>query len=201
MTKSIAKQTPAAALDLGRWLGRREAFALIAGRCSAAEAESLRRLRDGKQYKEVSRSWEEFCGQHLGVSRRQVDRILRVLDEYGPSYFTVAQMAHVTPEEYRAIAPHVSGDGLNVNGAAIALIPENSSQVAAAVAQMVKRDKPAKDKQTAEEDVVLNRLEAVAQMLYDFKGVFDIGQKAKLACALRRMQLGAMRCGLVTFTL
>ena len=27
-------------------MGRREAFALMAGRCSAAEAESLRRVRD-----------------------------------------------------------------------------------------------------------------------------------------------------------
>ena len=42
--------------NLDRWLGRREAFGLIAGRCSAAEVESLRRIRTEKLYRE--RDWE-----------------------------------------------------------------------------------------------------------------------------------------------
>jgi hypothetical protein len=198
MSKSVAKQTPETALDLGRWLGRREAFALIAGRCSAAEAESLRRLREGKQYKNVSPSWEEFCGRHLGASRRHIDRILRLLDEYGPSYFTVAQMTHVTPEEYRAIAPHVSGDGLNVDGAAIALIPENSAKVAAGVADLLKRERPAKGKEACSADLVLKRFDAVADMLGEVEGLLNIDQQIKLAATLRRMEAAAARCGLLT---
>ena len=198
MSKSIATQSGPPTLDLGRWIGRREAFALVAGRCSAAEAESLRRLRDGKQYKEVSRSWEEFCGQHLGVSRRHADRILHLLDEYGPSFFTVAQIAHVTPEEYRAIAPHVSGDGLNVNGTAIALIPENSAQVAAGVAQLLKRERPATAKETPTADVVLKRFAAVTEMVSGIQEILNIEQRLQLASTLRKMEIAAARCGVLT---
>jgi hypothetical protein len=183
---------------LGRWIGRREAFALIAGRCSAAEAESLRRIRNEKQYKEVSRSWEEFCTQQLGVSRRHVERTLRLLEEYGPSYFTVTQMTHVTVDEYRAIAPHVSGDRLNVNGAAIALLPENSGQVAAGVAELLKRERPAKEKEAASVDGVLKRFDAVADSMEKVRGLLSIDQQIKLGATLRRMEAAAARCGLLT---
>ena len=33
-------------LDLGIWLGRKQAFSVVAGRCSAADAECLRQIRD-----------------------------------------------------------------------------------------------------------------------------------------------------------
>src|SRR4051794_30815992 len=89
-----------AGIELGRWLGRREAFAAVAGRCSAAEAESLRRIRNERAYLEYDPSWEQFCIKRLGVSRRQIDRMLRLLDEFGTVYFLVAQLTHVTPEEY-----------------------------------------------------------------------------------------------------
>src|ERR1035437_6977939 len=41
---------PRAALDLGRLLGQRRAFGAVAGRCSAAHAQLLRRMRDEKLY-------------------------------------------------------------------------------------------------------------------------------------------------------
>jgi hypothetical protein len=95
-------------VNLGRWLGRREAFGLIAGRCSAAAAESLRHIRDEKLYRGVSRNWDEFCSAYVGVSRRNVERNIRLLEEFGPAFFHVSQIAHIGPEEYRAIAEHVS---------------------------------------------------------------------------------------------
>ena len=39
------------ALDLGRWLGRRPAFALVAGRCSATDTECLRQARQREQHR------------------------------------------------------------------------------------------------------------------------------------------------------
>jgi hypothetical protein len=175
-----------------------EAFAQVTGRCSAADAESLGRLRRDRQYKEVSRSWDEFCTQHLGISKRQADRTIRLLDEYWPSYFAVAQMAHGTPDEYRAIAPHVSADALNVNGAAIALIPENSAKVAAGVAELLKRERPAKGREAISADLVLSRFDAVADMLGEVQGLLNIDQQIKLAATLRRMEAAAARCGLLT---
>jgi hypothetical protein len=62
-------------LDLGRWMGRREAFGLMAGRCSAADAENLRRIRDEKLYKRLKCTWAEYCMRHLNVERRSVDRL------------------------------------------------------------------------------------------------------------------------------
>ena len=69
------------------------------------------------------------CKTRLGVSRRPIERTLRLLDESGPAYFHVAQMAHVTPEEYRAIAPHVGPDGVRFDGAVLPLLPESSEQI------------------------------------------------------------------------
>src|SRR3954463_2289215 len=98
-------------VEVGRLMGRREAFAAVSGRGSAAEAERLRRLRDEKAYREFGLTWEEFCGKRLGARRRNIDRTLRLLDEFGPQFFHVAQMAHVTVDEYRAIASNVSAEG------------------------------------------------------------------------------------------
>ena len=126
-------------LDLGRWLGRHEAFALVAGRCSAAEVESLRRIRDEKLYLECSKNWDDFCRERLGASRRRVDTQIRLLKELGPGYFQVALLARVSPEDYRAIAPHVEADGLRLDGELIPLRPENRGEVAAAVKQLKQR--------------------------------------------------------------
>ena len=64
------------AVDLGKWIGRRQAFALVAGRCSAADAGCIRKMRLEKTYLTLERSWERFCRQHLGVSRAWADRII-----------------------------------------------------------------------------------------------------------------------------
>src|SRR5262249_13199135 len=48
-------------VELGNWMGRREAFGLMAGRCSAADAECLRRMRDDRSYRDLNCSWEDFC--------------------------------------------------------------------------------------------------------------------------------------------
>jgi hypothetical protein len=42
-------------LCLNRWMGRREAFGLVAGRCAAADIETLRQIREQKLY-----SWTKF---------------------------------------------------------------------------------------------------------------------------------------------
>jgi len=39
-------------MELGTWIGRKQAFATIAGGCSAADAECLRQMRDQRTYRE-----------------------------------------------------------------------------------------------------------------------------------------------------
>ena len=124
----------AGTFELGEILGQRRAFSAVAGRCSAADAACLQRMRDRKLYLHRSPTWEEFCPAHLGMSKTQANRIIRNLEELGPDYFELAQLTRITAEEFRAIAPAVREKAIHVNGDAIALIPENSGKVAEAVA-------------------------------------------------------------------
>jgi len=42
--------------QLGAWMGRKQAFASLAGRCSAADAECLRQIREHKRYRALKRT-------------------------------------------------------------------------------------------------------------------------------------------------
>jgi hypothetical protein len=122
-------------LDLGSVLGQNLTFGLVAGRCSAAQAASLRRLREERLYKRVAPNWREFCPTFLKMSRTQADQVIQLLDEFGPGYFELAQLTRVSAETYRAIAPSIQEGVLHSQGDAIELTVENSRKVAAAVAE------------------------------------------------------------------
>lgn len=125
-------------LELGILMGKREAFTALAGRCGAAQAESLRRIRESQIYREVAANWDEFCTAHLRTSRRSVDRMIGWLEEFGPVFFELAQMTGITADEYRAIAPAVREDGIHLGTEVIALLPENAETVAEAVLRLQK---------------------------------------------------------------
>ena len=180
--------------ELARWIGRREAFATAAGRCSAAEAESLRRLRDEKKYRELGMTWEEFCAKKLGVSRRQIDRTLRLLDDFGPEYFHVAQMAHVTAEEYRTIAPHVSSAGVWLGEKPIPLLPENSEQISAAVAELLQRERPVKEKAPLSAGAVIKRCEALEEAVFSLDEL-EPAEAMQLTTAISRLRRAAAEKG------
>src|ERR1035438_9549514 len=94
-------------LDLGRLLGQRRAFGAVAGRCSAAHAQLLRRIRQEKLYRPVAPSWRAFCGPHLAISRRHADRLISLLDRFGPIYFELSQLVGLSPREYLSIEPAI----------------------------------------------------------------------------------------------
>ncbi|MEI9973468.1 MAG: hypothetical protein WDO73_16330 [Ignavibacteriota bacterium] len=52
--------------ELGVMLGSRRAFAAVSGRCSAADAECLRRLRDQKLYLSRAASWRNSVHSSWG---------------------------------------------------------------------------------------------------------------------------------------
>jgi hypothetical protein len=126
----------AAMLELGVVLGQNHAFALVAGRCSAAQAQSLRRIREDKLYKRCCEKWDEFCSRYLKMSRSEADRHIKLFEEFGPTYFELSQLTRISAETYRAIAPAIEDGVLHFNGDAIPLNAENSRKVAAAVAEM-----------------------------------------------------------------
>jgi hypothetical protein len=125
------------ALDLGRALGQRRALAAVGGRCSAAHAQILRRIRDEKLYRPVAPSWRAFCARYLARSRRHTDRLIALLNRFGPVFFELSELTGITPKQFPAVQPAIQEDRLLVDGEAISLIPDNAPKLVAAVDQLL----------------------------------------------------------------
>jgi hypothetical protein len=130
------------ALGLGTWLGRRQAFSLLAGRCSAADAECLRKMRDEKQYRALGMSWATFCRTHVGVGRSAAEKIIKQLEEFGSTYFELAAVTRITPEEYRQIAGAVTPDGVLHRGRLLPIASENARELSEAVQELKQQAAP-----------------------------------------------------------
>ena len=134
--KDDRQSTDDVVLEIGEWLGRRQAFGLLASRCTAADAECLKRLRDNKSYKRLRMTWEEFCRDKAGVSRKYADKLIHDLEEFGTNYFRLAELTQMSTDTYRLIAGAVSDEGIEYQGEKIPLTPENRKRVAEAVEQL-----------------------------------------------------------------
>ena len=55
------------------WTGRQQAFAMMATKCTLAQADCLRQLRETRAYEAYGLTWDEFCKQHAGLARSQAD--------------------------------------------------------------------------------------------------------------------------------
>jgi hypothetical protein len=146
----MKQQKPDEILDLGTWMGRKQAFASLAGGCSAADAECLRQMREQKKHRALGLSWAEFCKQRLGVTRQYADRLIRRLEEFGPQYFRLAQATGITVEEYRRIAGSVGEKGLAHAGELIPITTEDAPRLIAAVEELRRETKPPCQKQERE---------------------------------------------------
>jgi len=140
-------------VDLARLLGQRRAFAAVGGRCSAAHAQLLRRIRDEKLYRAVAPSWRGFCGTHLAITCRHADRLIALLNRFGPTYFEISQLVGLSPRQYLAIQPVLHEHSVLVNGEAISLIPENAPKVLEAVGQLLREARRTKPREPALETV------------------------------------------------
>ena len=173
----------AQSIELWQWMGRREAFSLIAGRCSAADIEIIRRIKEEKLYARMNCSWSEFCARHLHVARRTVDKEIAYLHAFGPAFFTIRQLTHVRIKDYRAIAEHITEQGVNLDGNVVALLPENSQPLAAAVEELVRRSgNPRREAAPAPAkfDDLLKRCQATGLALHSFAAQLDAEQKSAL---------------------
>ncbi|MGO9894293.1 MAG: hypothetical protein ACLPX8_08795 [Bryobacteraceae bacterium] len=133
------KSTLDEGFDVGTWVGRRQAFALVAGRCSAAEAEILLEIREKKLFRTMEPTWEDFCVKRLGITRGYVDRVIRQFRALGPNLSKLSCFTPIRPAEYRLIAEAITEDGLCYGGEVIALEPENAPKLAEAV-EALRRD-------------------------------------------------------------
>ena len=200
---SLEEQLPAAGqpaprdLELGQWLGRREAFGLIAGRCSAADIECLRRIRDERMYLSQARNWDQFCTEQVGASRRKVDQSIRHLEEFGPAFFHAAQLTRITAEEFRAIAPDVSTEGVRLDGEVIAFVPEERRRVAAAIAELGRRSEAATPRPEPSFALALKRCGTAARLLEAVSGKLNPLEELELTEMLWRIRNAAAALGVV----
>lgn len=132
--------------DAGCWLGRTQAVAAMASQCSFAQAECLRKLKESNAHQALGLTWEEFCSQHVGVSRARADIIIQNAREFGESYFRLAEIVAISPQTYRQINPAVDGETVDLgDGKVLALVPENAPAIRAAIAHLRKRRAPSGD--------------------------------------------------------
>ncbi|MGA2327745.1 MAG: hypothetical protein ABSH05_15790 [Bryobacteraceae bacterium] len=131
-------------LELGAWLGRGQAFGLIANKCGAAEAQCLKRIREEGAYKSLGCTWEDFCRQHLGLSRSRADQLIRQLDEFGAAYFHLAEIMQISGDSYRRIATAVHDDSLEIGGQSLPITPENAPRIREAVRELQKESERAR---------------------------------------------------------
>jgi hypothetical protein len=105
-------------------------------------------------------NWREFCQQRAGVSRKTAEQIIRRLEQFGPQYFTLAQVTGVTPEEYRRIAGSVSAQGLVHAGVTIPIAAENAPRLNEAVGALRRPPKPAPGaEETSVQDQAIGKVE------------------------------------------
>ena len=129
-------------LNLGTWLGRKQALGLIAGRCAAGEIECLIAVYENKMYLAVDATWEDYCKNRLGISRNTAERLMRNYQKLGPNLMKLGCFARIRPSEYRMFAGALTDDGLLYNGEPIPLEPENAPQLAQAVEAIRKESAP-----------------------------------------------------------
>jgi hypothetical protein len=171
------------AVDLGTWMGRKQAFSLIAGRCSAADAECIRQMRSKRAYRALGLNWDRFCRERLGICRATADLIVRQLEEFGPAFFTLAQVMHITADEYRRISSAVSGEKLLHAGEEIPIETGNAPRLAAAIEDM-RRQREAEAAATPSTDSQVTGDGIDAAFAKIESAVEALGQDIEQACAL-----------------
>jgi hypothetical protein len=148
-----------ALLEVGTWLGRHQAFGLIANKCSAADAACLREIRDNKHFTVLGLTWEEFCSRHAGVDFRTADRIVERLEEFGEAYFNLSQLMPIQPAGYRRLASNVTGNILELDGQKIPITAEHAPQIIDAVRELRSRLEREQSKTRMPFSALQNRLD------------------------------------------
>jgi hypothetical protein len=124
------------AVNIGVWIGRQQAFSLMRGCSTLAQARALKEVRESRIYEALGLTWEEFCRHYAGISKRYADRIIRQLDENGEAYFRLSEVARVGPETFRQIAGSVTAETIEIDGEKVALSVENGPRIRAAIQKL-----------------------------------------------------------------
>src|SRR5262249_4077432 len=148
-------------------------------------------------YRQVSPSWRDFCTHELGAHRRNVERALGYLHEFGPLYFRIARLAHVPAPDYRLIADHIDENGVHLDGTVIPLTSEKGRHVVAAIQEPLRRIPNRRpERATVPAARMLKRLSFAAEALANLDQPLDALDKMDLAELVMRIRRLAIRQGI-----
>jgi len=133
VTAGVSLEPSVQPFDSGVWTGKIQALAQVAKLSNAARAECLRQIRENRAYQATGLTWDEYCPTHVGMTRSQADRIILRLQQFGKRYFDLNEIAPVSGENYKALAPAVSEEGIEIDGEIVPLTPENAPRIRKAV--------------------------------------------------------------------
>ena len=123
-------------IESGAWIGRQQAFAVIASKCSAAQALALKQMKDSRVYDQIGLSWPDFCLKYVGLGRERVDALIRQYNEFGEAYFRLSQIARISPDSYRELAPKVAGEVVTIDGKDYPMTAANAVKIRAALIKL-----------------------------------------------------------------
>ena len=110
-----------------------------------------------------SMPWNEFCVKHAGVDHKTANAEIARHEEFGDTYFNMAQLMPLQPSGYRLLLPHIEGNTLEHNGEKIAIEPDNAARLVDAVRELRGRTVQVKAKPPVEK--LVDRLEeSVAEL-------------------------------------
>jgi hypothetical protein len=184
-------------IHLERWLGRREAFGMIAGRCSAADVECLRQIRNQKLYLDVSLNWQEFCRGPLRSSRKKIDTAIRQLEDHGPQFFHATQVMRITEAEYIAIKEHITEEGVKIDGQVIEWSLDNTERITEAVGKLRAIAAPRPERRATGFDLLFERFDALNAQLEKMPVVIEDRHRRALGDLLLRLSNLAAKRGVV----
>jgi hypothetical protein len=129
------EQTIKETIELGSWIGRGQAFGVVANGCTAAQAECLRQISESGTYKQTGLTWDDFCDQYVGLSRQRVDTLIKNIEEFGKTFFELSNIVRISPEAYRRVASKIKDQSIQIGAELVPIVPENAARIRRAIQQ------------------------------------------------------------------
>lgn len=167
-------------LDLGAAVGHCQAFGMMAGRCTAAQAAALKRLRDSRAYHQWEPLWRDFCRRYLHMSGARADNIIRAYEQFGDAFFEILQYARISPVSYRALQPYLKDGALEIEGERIEFTPANSDRIRNAVDTVRARKPKAPPPQVDVADQLWEFRDRAERLILDYYALAEAAHRENL---------------------
>jgi hypothetical protein len=113
-------------------LGAQRAYTAASTVTNLLWLENISKLKASKEYARKGFTWAQVC-EHLGFSVATLDRHIEDFRSFGSTFFRVRELAKISREAYRAIAPVETEDGkIRIGDEVLALTKANAHAIEAA---------------------------------------------------------------------